>query len=234
MAIFPNLEVEAVLAVDDRTRLDASKTFSSKDGPTIDKVEIEPESGSGFIEVTGTKSSDWWTDWQYDTAGTKVVTVRVNGDTTPVLATATIEVLTDADDALFAKDSDLIQEEPDVLKFVKKGRNSFKDVHREAQKEILDLLDRKGYRFTDGTKLTKDAVVDKSEVRTMGKYLALHLIFSGQSNQLDDIHRRKAAEYWSKYLTASERQVIGLDLDQDAVVSQGEGVVLRTAKLLRQ
>jgi hypothetical protein len=73
---------------------------------------------------------------------------------------------------------------------------------------------------------------DKSEVRTMAKYLALHLIYMGLSNVAEDIFSKKASIYWSKYLKASDRQIIGFDLDGDGTVSNGEGVNTSVAKLV--
>lgn len=233
--IFPNLEIEPVVQVNDRTRLSATKCYGSK-GSSITKVEIEPDTGVGFIDVTGSpiKASEWYTDWQYDTPGTKTISLRVNdGSPSAVTITQDISVISAASDALFASDSDLMIEEPDILKWVKAGRNSFKAEHREAQKQILDMLDRKGYRKSDGTKISAADVVDKSEVREMAKYLALHIIFSGVSNQVGDVFDAKAIDYHGKYNIASQRQIIGLDLNGDSVADPGEGVNTSSARLIR-
>jgi len=231
--IFPSLELEAVVQVNDRTRLDASKTYAAKGAAVITKVEIQPEAAAALIDVTNTKSAEWYTDWQYDTDGQKVVTVTINGDTTPVIFTKTILVKSVADDALFAEDSDVIQEEPDIVKYVRKGRNTFKDVHREAQREILDLLDRKGYKRPDGTELKAADAIDNLQVRTMAKYLALHLIYLGLSNIVDDIFAKKSAAYWSKYMTATDRRIIGFDLNNDGEISLNEGADLRAARMYK-
>lgn len=232
--IFCALETEAVVQVGDRTRLSALKSYASKDGPAITKVEIEPEAGNGFINVTGSSYKYWFTDWEYATAGTKVVTLKINGDTTPVTKTYQLLVLTEADDMLFATDADLTQDEPDILKYVKLGRNSYKDIHREVQRQIVDLLNRKGYRTTDGAAITKSAVKDLTQVREMAKYLALQMIYNGQSNTVNDIFGLKAAEYQSKYELASQRQMIGLDLNLDGTVDYGEGKNLYSARLVRR
>jgi hypothetical protein len=76
-------------------------------------------------------------------------------------------------------------------------------------------------------------VVDLSEVRTMAKYFALHLIYNGQSNVVDDIHSKKAAEYWSKYLVARNREILSLDLNKDATITPGEGVAMHSAVMRR-
>jgi hypothetical protein len=134
--IFGSLEHEAIVQVNDRTRLDASKTYSAKGAVPITKVEIQPYAGAAQINVTNVKPSEWYTDYQYDTDGQKVITLTINGDGTPIVSTYTIQVITAANDNLFADDTDLMQEEPDVVKYPRKGRNTFKDVHREAQRDI--------------------------------------------------------------------------------------------------
>lgn len=234
--MFPNLEIEAIVQVGDRTRLDASKSYASKGSQIITKVEIEPFTGAGFLDVTGTKPSDWLTDWEYDTAGTQTVSVRLT-DNTPVVPltqtkTKTIEVVSELTDFLFSSDADLTAEEPDILKYVKRGRNSFKDVHREAQRQILQMLDRKGYRVGD-RKIEAVDLVDKSEANEMSKYLALSIILAGQRSQVDDVYQQKSDRYFSKFNIASQRQIIGLDLNQDGSVDSGEGVMPATARLIR-
>lgn len=232
--IFPNLELEAIVQVDDRTRLSAVKTYADKSGPSIVKVEIEPHTGLGFINVTNVKPDEWYTDYQYDSAGAKVVTLKINGDTTPVTKTFGITVISSANDMLFSSDTDLISEEPDVLRYVRKGRNTFKDAHREAQKEILDQLNRQGFRTSTGLKLTATDLIDKSEVRTMSKYMALFMIYDGLSNVVGDIFELKANNYWSKYLVASDRKIIGIDLNGDDVITTSEGVNIRGARMVRK
>lgn len=231
--LFPALEIEPIVQVNDRTRLSATKTYGSRGGGVISKVEIQPEAGADFIDISSPKYADWFTDWQYATPGSKVITLRLNDPAAPVLKTHTIIVVSEADDMLFSADGDLIQEEPDILKYVKAGRNSFKDVHREAQRQIIEMLDRKGYRGAGGARVSKEMVVDRAEVREMSKYLALYIIFNGQQNQVDDIHAAKARTYDSRFRVASQRQIVGLDLNGDGVLSSGEGVSISTSRLVR-
>jgi hypothetical protein len=235
--IFPNLEVEAVVQVSDRTRLDASKSYASKGPLSIVTVEIQPDVAEPWIDVTGTKPSDWLTDWEYATDGVKNVGVRITDSGTPTPTQYTkfrqILVLSEADDALWSTDADLTAEEPDILKYVRKGRNTFKDVHREAQMQILEMLDRKGYRIA-GRKIEASDLVDISEVSEMSRYLALSMILSGQRSQTDDVYQVKAERYFSKYQIAQQRQIIGIDMDEDGEVREGEGVMPATARLVRR
>lgn len=234
--IFPSLEFEPIVQVDDRTRLLCSKSYASK-GMSITKVEIQPDAAEAWILVSGVnvKQADWYTDWQYDSAGTKTVSVRINeGTVDETTKSFDIEVVDADTDALFATDADLVEEEPNIMGWMKAGRNSFKNVHREVQRQILDLLNRKGYRTTAGGPITKEVVSDHSQVREMAKYLALHLIFSGISNQVGDVFSLKAQEYRSKFNTVSGRQIIGMDLNGDTVVEAGEGVNLSSARMIRR
>jgi hypothetical protein len=232
--IFPVIETEAIVQVGDKTRLNATKTYGAKGAAAIAKVEIEPEAGAGFVNVTDVKPSNWFTDWQYVTSGTKTITLQINGDTTPVTITSTISIVTEAADMLFAADSDLIMEEPDILRWLKAGRSSFKDVHREVQTQIVDMLNRKGYRTTDGSPITKQEIVDHSQIREIAKYWALMIIFNAQSNQVGDVFSAKAQEYNSKLNTVLQRQILGLDLNRDGNIESGEGVNIHSSTLLRR
>jgi hypothetical protein len=232
--IFPVIETEAIVQVNDKTRLSAIKTYGAKGADPIEKVEIEPEAGAGFIDVTDARNINWFTDWSYATPGNKTVTLQINGDTTPVVSTQLLIAISEADDQLFASDQDLIMEEPDVLKYVKAGRATFKDVHREVQSQIIYMLNRKGYRAYDGTAITKDLVVDHTQVREMARYWALMMIYNAQSNQVGDIFSVKSQDYSSKLNTAIQKQVIGLDLNKDGDISLGEGVSIHVSTLFRR
>lgn len=212
MAIFPNLELEAKLQVDDRTRLDADKTFITNDEAAITLVEIEPEAAAGFITVS---NSTKYLDWQYATDGTKTVTVRVTTDGAPVTVSKTIEVLTSADDKLFSSDAELVPYEPKILDYVRKGRNSFLDVHRTAQGDIFDYMDENGFWDINGDKLTKDDVTTLDEFKAWSKFMVLRLIFEGISNATDDIFHEKAERYRKKEERARDRAKVRIDRTND-------------------
>jgi hypothetical protein len=77
-------------------------------------------------------------------------------------------------------------------------------------------------------------VVDHTQVREIAKYLALAIIFNGLSNQVGDIFSQKTAFYQSKYGEATQRQILGLDLNKDGTVEANEGVNIYSAKLVRR
>lgn len=233
--IFPNLQLENVVQENDKTRLDATKSFISKDEAAITLVEIEAESGSGFIEVGAPGSpKDWFLDWQYDTAGEKTVSCKVTTDGTPVTTSFTLTVLEEDDDNLFSSDSDLTALEHDILKWVPAGRNTFKNYHRKAQSLIMAWIDESGYTDSSGSRLTKDAIVDKEEVKYWSAALTLSLIYKSISNAIDDVFSGKAKQYEIMAATHRNRLKIRLDVDGDATVSTGEGLPIKTLDMIRR
>lgn len=232
--IFPVLEAEGVLQVLDKTRLSAVKSFVSKDNDPITLVEIEPEAGDGFIDVTGTSYKDWYLDWSYS-GPSRLIVVSVRITAGSVTTTSkTIQIYTALDDYLFSNDLDIMGLEPDILKYVPQGKNSYLSVHREAQKKILDWLDEAGYKDTSGNRLTKDAMILLDEVRSWSRYLVLSLIFRSIYNAVDDVFVDKAKYYESLALKASSRAFLRLDLDGDGEISTGEAVQILSRDLVRE
>lgn len=232
MAIFPSLKTELVVQVGDRTRLNASYSFVTPDEPAISKIEIQPEAAASFYDV----NSDQFLDWQFSTEGETTATVRVTADPEgePEEAAVTFTVITEIEDALFSSDADLLAHEPDVLKYLPAGRNTFKDVHRRAQTFVLKWLDQKGIRDSNGARLTKDAIVDKEEVNLWATYIALRLIFDGLSNAVDDIFAQKALGYGRLESQARDRAFLSLDIDGDGTASEEERVQLSSVKVIRR
>jgi hypothetical protein len=235
MAIFGNLILEETVQVDDKTRLDATKSFVDKSEADITLVEIEPEAAAGFVDVTGSSYKNYYLDWQYaGTSRTVTVSVRITTDAAPITSTKTIEVLTATDDALFSGDQDIVSIESDILKYVRPGRNSFLDFHRKAQEQILDKLNDMGIYDTDGLRLTKAAVVDVDEVNKWSYYLSLALIFDDLSNAIDDVFAQKRSFYESKALSALYKAEIKLDLNNDGTIDPLEGARLMVTDLVRR
>lgn len=233
MAIFPFIESDSVEQVDDKLRIDASKSFVSKDEAAITAVEIEPEAGNGYISVFDSNPKNWYLDWEYATEGDKTVTVRVTTDGAPVSKTKTITVLSEADDKLFSSDEDLQKHETDVLKYVPSGRNTFKYAHREAQTQILEDLFRIGITNISGQKLTKDAVVDVDEVKEWSRFLTLQFIYNDLSNQVGDIFSQKSEQYKSWALESRQKSILKLDINGDGNVDSTEGVDMTWRRLRR-
>jgi len=221
MAIFPTIEIEGIVQVNDKTRIDCTKTFADKSENAITKVEIDPD-GSGYVDVTGTSTSDWYMDWAYSTDGDKTVSCQVTTDGSPQSTTATQSVLSIADDKLFSDDEDLTLHEPDIRKWVPKGRNSFLNIHRRSQERILAWLDERGYTNSEGARLDKDNIVDIQEVREWSLFMTLKLIMQGISNALDDVFATKAKTYQKREDSARHRIKFRVDFDGDGTIDTGE------------
>lgn len=233
MAIFPNLELEDTVQVDDKTRLSAVKSFVSRGHAAITNVEIEPEASAGYITVFNADSKLWYLDWQYATAGTKVVSCRVTASSNTTV-TKSIIAVTAATDKLWSADTDLTAYETDILKWVNPGRNSFLNVHRKAQRLILDSFDEQRIWDEDGDRLTKDSIIETEDLKKMSTLLTLSLIFESISNKPEDVFDVKAKFYYSLYLSARERGRIRFDFDNDATQETTENVDNRSTMIFRR
>lgn len=234
MAIFPNLNIENIVQTHDTIRLDATRSVASKDEAAISLVEIEPESGSGFIDVTGSKAKDWFLDWQYAGASrTVTVSVRVTTDGVPVTSTFDLEVITPADDKLFSNDGHLLEEESDILKFLPDGKSSFNWQHRKAQKLIIKKMNDDAVEDYDRNKITKDAFVDITEVQEWSAALTLALIFKDNSNVVNDNYAIKSNDYFSIAAERQQRAFFRLDLNGNGTIETGERSQFQTKDLVR-
>ena len=230
MAIFPNLVLEPVVQVDDKTRLDGTKSFITSDEAAITVIEIEPVTANGFINVTSLK----YLDWQYPTDGTVTVSIRVTTDGAPITVTKTLEVLTEANDNLFSNDSDLMLHEHDILRYVPSGRNSFINVHRRAQDRIVEWLAERGIFDSSNNKLTKASIVDIDEVRQWSTFMALRFIYDDLSNAIDDVFDQKAKDYETLESRARNRSQYRFDFDGDGIVEDGEALTVSSSTMYRR
>ncbi len=235
MSVFPNMINEETVQEKDKTRLDASKSFKTADEAAITAVEIDPDGTTGFLSVFDSNSNNWFLDWEYptETGSPFTISVRVTTDGAPVTKTSTISVVTAATDNLFTGDQDLIEHEPDILKWVKKGRNSYIDYHRRAKELILDYLDRKGYTDLFGERLTRTALVDDQEFKEWSTMMVLKLIYQGISNASDDFFAGRASFYRTKE-NDSRNRFLRVDLDGDLVADLDEGIRLKSGNVFRR
>lgn len=213
--IFPQLQGELTVQENDPTRLDASRSFITPDEAAVTLVEIEPYTGAGFIELDESDSFAWFLDYAYSSAGNKVATIRVTTDGSPVTKTFTVAVITAATDKLLTSDNDLITHEPGINNYLRPGRRTFLDIHRQARDNLLDYLDQQGVWNTDSGRLTKDNLTDTDSFKQWVKYEALRLIFSANSNAIDDIHANKARAYEKLRDDAGTQKGFRLDLNGD-------------------
>jgi len=236
MGIFPVIESDDKVQANDKFRIDCSKSYISKGEPAITLVEIEPETGAGFVAVTGNPvlAKNWFLDWQYASDGDKVVSVRITTSGAPITVTKTVVSVTFVVDKLFATDSDLASIEHNITKYVPDGKSSFKYIHRESQKQMLEWLYINGYRKFDGSRITVDEVIEVENVRYWATYLALHLIFQDLSNQPDDVFDKKSRLYENTEHKWRENIALKFDLDGDGVQGAAEGFNLTSRNLVRE
>lgn len=232
--IFGHLDREAVIQIKDKTRLDASKSFSPKGEQAIEYVKISPEVGVSLINVYDANPKNWFLDWEYQTAGSKVIEVEIKAGPTVETFLYSIEVVTPEADKLFSKDSDLIQFEPDILKWLPAGKSSYNNIHRNAQTLILDWLDSIRVWRTDGTKLTKADLSLSDDLKQLSIYMVLELIFMGISNQVDDVFLNKAKAYGQKALLVQGRGRIQADFNGNGTLDAGDAADLRSFTLVRR
>ncbi len=234
MAIFGIIKVEKTVQVNDKTRISATQSFQSGETSDITLVEIEPSSGAGFIDVTGTSSEDWFLDWSYATDGTETVSLRITTDGAPVTVTKDIFVVTAASEGLFSTDDNLLQYEAELLDLLPDGYSSFNYLHRKVQTLILDWFNEQGYRNKDRSKITKAEILDSDEVRRWSESWVLHHIYKDNSNSVGDKFEEKAAYYGSRAADARDRSVFELDLTKDGEIQVGESINVTAVRLRRR
>lgn len=209
--------------VDERNRINCTPSLPLEFLPTYTSKGLLPH--LGFTEdgqLIGTPV-------EYGLRKIKIVVASISENATLYKF---MKVYTAEGDALFSDDADLIVHEPDVMKWLAVGRGSYKDFHRKAQKEILDWIDRKGYRDENSKKITKWAVVDKAEVNEWSTYLALKFFCLSVRNTETDVWRKKASEYDAMALDAQKRATLHFDLNGDKKPDVVPGPEIGTGKLL--
>lgn len=238
--IFPLIETEPVVQVNDKTRLNCVKSYVSKDEAAVTLVEIEPEASAGFIPITGlspVNSKNWYLDWSYTTAGTKTITLRITTNASPVTFTKSVVIVTEAVDKLWSSDADLITHEPDIMNWVRPGRASFLDYHRMAQTRILEWLDNLKIWNKDSGKFTKDDItlaIAYDDLKRISSYWALELIFGGLSNKTDDVFAEKSKNYRSsRKELCGDRSRIRADYNLDTTISATEQFQIKHIRLNR-
>lgn len=136
-------------------------------------------------------------------------------------------------DYLFSTDQDLAAKRSDILNYCERGRNTFKKYHRRAQEEIMDEFREAGFVDIYQDPLTLDAMVVPDDLRKYSTFKTLRMIFEDLSNATDDIFERIAARYHSSELKAKRPLLVRADLDRDGSAQVGEGVSVRSGRMIR-
>jgi hypothetical protein len=223
--IFPSLSFENVLQVDDKTRLNASKSFVTA-GETVTNVEIQPESGESFYSVYNSDDDKWFLDWAYETEGIKTITVRVTTDVSTKDKTYQTNVLTEDEDALLSDDSCLYPYEPEIHRILPKGKNSFKYAHRAAQDKIIAYLDEQRIYKNDNSRYTKHDLVTitdpefKYQFKQWSTFQTLLIIFESNQIAVGDVFEEKRQQYENEMRQHRNRASLRLDQDGDGVIDE--------------
>lgn len=232
--IFPVLEMELLVQEIDKTRLDASKSYAVGTD-TITSIEIKPYAAASYIDVTALG----YLDWQYtktvpaDATEVFTATVRING----ALGTTkdqTITVIKESSDLLFSTDAQLRSHEPNIMRFLKDGRATYKDIHRRAQTLILDWLSSQGYTNDLGNRITKDNITLVEELAQWSSAVVLRLIHEGVANAKDDVFMMKAHTYKGLENLYRDKAIVRLDLNADGVTDSNEGLDIRSCVVIRR
>lgn len=210
--IFLSCIRESLVQVNDKTRIDVSKSFVSGSG--ITGILIKPEASGAFVSVYNTNQAKWYLDWAYSTAGTKVISVQATDGVTTVTQNFELEVISEANDNLYSTDEHIFAIESELKRYIPEGRNSFKNIHREAQSRILNYLDRKRIWNTNGEPYTNDQLNINNELSKWSLYEALFIIYSDLFVSVGDKFAEKINQY--KELRNAERDRASLRIDKDS------------------
>jgi hypothetical protein len=223
MALFPSMTFETVLQVDEKTRLDASRSFVTDD-ETITDVLIQPSAGDAFISVfNGGDNEKWFLDWAYDVDEFKDVAIQIVADSGSKTKTymAGINVLTEEIDALLSTDNDILPFEPKIHRYLPRGKNSFIYAHRKAQERVISYLDEQRIWKDDKSRYTKldlSTITDpefKEQFKQWSSFETLLIIFESFQVSSGDLFQEKKSEYTALRNGARTRSALRLDQDGD-------------------
>ncbi len=164
----------------------------------------------------------------------KIATATVGDGTSTALVKKYIRVFSVAGDKLYSTDSQIKENEPDILRYVSDGRSSFLTQHRLAQKDMFRWLDRKGYVDVYNNPFTKYSIPRIEELKDWSKFLTLRLIYQGLIVSTDDIFDRKSRSYKGMEVDARDRAVLRLDVDGDGKVDTFENIGIQFASVVRR
>lgn len=212
--IFGIIKSDDKVFTGDSILIDVSKSFLA---PNVaftpnNSHEISVDEGVTWYDISSKKQ----VNWLFSTHGVKTITLRLNtvsnGSQT---FTKTIEVLNITTANLFSKDNDLYSYEPDIDNLMPKHWSSWNMVHLEAQSQIVQWLDRKNIRKTDGTQYVVSDFANIKQVREWSQALVLSLIYEGNSNQLNDVFKEKAITY--RNLVSEKMQLAHIELTGESL-----------------
>lgn len=218
--------------VDEKFRIDCTKTFTHTGDHNIQTMTIVPESGGETFTIT----TDKYFDYAYGSDGEKTVTVTatLSGGGGTTTKTTTVTVVTATNENLFSSDYDIIPHEPDILNYLPEYKADYRYVHRLAQDRILTILDERGITDNDGNRIVAADIKDIEECNDWSKFLVLQYIFESLSNAIDDIFHEKALRYREMAKQAGNRAFLRLDYDGDGTLESTEVGTAATGRIYRR
>lgn len=225
MALFPKADLDNVVQILDMFRIDAKDSFFTS-GEVLTEVNIYPDfvnSPATFFNVFVEEESEcWYLDWAYETAGDYTVRVELKTDTESKNIEYLITALTEQDDNLLAKDSDIFAYENE-LRFKKlEGKNSWKYAHRKAQEEIVQYLYKNGKFNRDGSPITKRQLLPESRLTKWATFEAMLIIFQDLKTSNSAAFNEKLVDYSEKRGEAREIYIIKIDTDNDGDIDEDD------------
>ena len=221
--IFLDFKSEDIVQVGDKTRLDVSGSFIS-DNIALTDIEIAPDNTT-YISVFNSGDNDkWFLDWSFSTSGEQVIGVRATDGTNTVNQTYTLNVISEIEDNLYSNDSQIFAIENELKRYIPSGRNSYKNIHREAQSRILNYLDRKRIWNDDGTAYSKDQLNLTGELQKWSLYETLYIIYSDLFISGGDKFAAKLDDYNKLRNIERDRGAIRIDKDSSGVIDSNSEI----------
>ena len=160
------------------------------------------------------------------------ITLSVTNPSGTVTQDKFVKVYSVEGDSLFSDDGDLISKKGDILKWVRPGRNSFLDYHRQAQSDIMDHFRGDGRVDINSEPYEVKNFVHKGDLKEWSTYTALRLIFDDLSNDVEDIFDDEARRHEAKEQRLRNR-IVRVDIDNDGKSDIGEVMNLSHVQIHR-
>ncbi len=231
--IFLNCITEGLVQENDKTRIDVSKSFVSGDG--ITDIEIEPESGAGYISIYNLDQKKWFLDWAFSSSGDKTIGVRATDGTNTVVQTFNIKIISVVDDNLYSTDEQIFKIETELKKYITPGRNSYINLHREAQQRILTYLDRKRIWNDNGEPYTKSQLNIGGELSQWSLYETILMIYTDLFISVGDKFAAKMNQYKELRNYERDRGAIRVDKNNSGTIDQASEIQeLKSFRLIKR
>lgn len=255
--ISPATYALAGLATEIKTRLDAAGAFTYT--VTVDKNDkftisatgnfsLLPNTGTNSnisaLPLIGISSKPGFDDNNFsnklEIVGKRVrflpkaILLTITDGVTPDSQTLYMNIYSRSGDNLFSTDADIAVHKSDIMKWTEVGRNTFKKYHRYAQDEIIDYARRSGVIDIDGNPLELVNYTNAIDLKKWSTFTTLRLIMDDISNSVGDIFELQARNFEGKEMRHRNMAFLRVDIDNDGQADIGEGIKVRSARLIRQ